>query len=78
MDIGFCCGSCCVVSDSEGAVLVAFAAELLNNVGRVSGYALTMIIRATARIVNRILLSNAVRPTQCHQTDGLGIRKVIR
>jgi hypothetical protein len=42
-------------------VLVASAAELLNNVGRVSGYALTMIIRATARIVSRILLSNAVR-----------------
>ncbi len=59
-------------------MLVASAAELLNNVGRVSGYALTIIIRAIARIVNRILLSNAVRPTQCHQTDGLGIRKVIR
>lgn len=59
-------------------MLVASAAELLNNIGRVSGYALTMIIRATARIVNRILLSNAVRTTQCHQADGLGIRKVIR
>jgi hypothetical protein len=78
VDIGFCCGSCRVVSDSEGEVLVASAAELLNNVGRVSGYALTMIIRATARIVNWILLSNAKRTTQCHQADGLDIRKVIR
>lgn len=56
-------------------MLVASAAELLNNVGIVSGYALTMIIRATARIVNSILLSNAICTTQCHQADGLGIRK---
>ncbi len=48
------------MGDNDGAVLVALAAGLLNNVGRVSGYALTMIMRATARIVKRILLSKGI------------------
>lgn len=48
------------MGDNDGAVLVALAARLLNNVGRVSGCALTMIMRATARIVNRILLSTGI------------------
>ena len=67
MDIGLCWGFCSFVDDNEGVVLVALAAGLLNNVGRVSGYILTMIIRGTARIVNRLLLSDHMQITRCHQ-----------
>lgn len=60
MDVGFCWGSCSVADENEGAVFVALAARLLNNMGRVSGYTLTMIIRASAMIVKRLLLSDGM------------------
>src|SRR5918996_366807 len=77
IDIEFCWASCCVVGDSEGAVLVAFAAGLLNNIGTVSGYTLTTTIRAMARIVNRVPCRDCIYTTQCHQIDRLGLRRVI-
>jgi hypothetical protein len=77
VDIGFCWDSCCVVDNTEVVILVAFVV-LSNNVGRVNAYTLTMIIRVTAGIDNRILLSNAVYTSQCHQGGELSVWWVIR
>jgi hypothetical protein len=53
------------------------AVEILNNVGRVGGYTLRIIIRATARIVYRILLSKGVSTTEYHQASELALKIVI-
>ncbi|MDQ3969644.1 MAG: hypothetical protein M3275_14770 [Thermoproteota archaeon] len=50
------------MGDNEGAVLVAFAAGLLNNIGTVSGYTPTMTMRDMARIVNSIPLATVYTP----------------